>query len=165
MSEHPRIADIPGLLTLLLERGVEFILVGGAAAVVHGVPVGTQDIDIVHSRSDENVARLGRVLGELDAFFRADLSGRKLPPTTQHLSGRGQLLLSTSLGPVDLLCTLHDGRGHPELLPHTVQLDLGGKVLRVLDIATLVEVKTAAGRPKDKVVVEQLVQLMNRKVE
>lgn len=58
MPGHPQIADIRALTTLLLEREVEFILVGGAAALVHGASTGTQDYDIVPARTPTNVERL-----------------------------------------------------------------------------------------------------------
>lgn len=50
------------LLSSLIEANVEFIVVGGAAAVLSGVPVVTKDLDIVHKRSPENIERLLSVL-------------------------------------------------------------------------------------------------------
>lgn len=160
MSNHPKVADLRTLINLLLERAIDFILVGGAAALVHGASTGTQDCDIVHSRKADNVGRIQALFTELDAFFRTDLSGRKLVPSPEHLAGRGQLLLTTRLGPLDLLGALHDARGYDELLAHSISLDVEGRTLRVLDLATLIEVKTAAGRPKDKVVVAELLPLL-----
>jgi hypothetical protein len=49
------------LLTLLRTRSgrdVDYIVVGGMAGVLHGAPVVTADLDIVHSRAAPNVARL-----------------------------------------------------------------------------------------------------------
>lgn len=162
MPSHPKVADLRALTTLLLEREIDFILVGGAAALVHGASTGTQDCDIVHARTPENVERVRALLAELGAFFRGDLSGRQITPGVDHLTGRGQILLTTELGPLDLLGTLHDGRGYQELLPNTILLDVEGRLLRVLDLPTLIEVKTAAGRPKDKVVVAELLPLLRR---
>jgi predicted nucleotidyltransferase len=160
---HPAAADIPKITLLLLERGVEFILVGGAAAIVHGSEASTSDYDLVHGRSLPNVERLLAVVAELDGYFRTDLGGRRIAPGADHLAGHGQILLSTTFGPIDLLCELHDGRGYEELLPHTIVLDAGGHPLRVLDLPTLIEVKTAAGRPKDRIVVAELLALLDRK--
>ena len=109
--------------------------------------------------------RLHRVLTEIDARFRNDLAGRNLAPTLEHLQGPGQLLLTTRLGPLDLLGRLHDGRGFPELLPHTIALDVEGRLLRVLDLPTLIEVKTAAGRTKDKLVVAELLAILDRQAK
>jgi len=84
--------------------------VGGAAAVLHGAPIATQDLDIVHRRTEENVARLMNVLVRLDAIMRNDLANRGLRPTAAMLLGYGQMNLSTSLGPLDPLCELGKGR-------------------------------------------------------
>jgi hypothetical protein len=163
VNAHPAVADIAALTRLLLERGIEFILVGGAAAVAHGSPTSTRDYDIVHARNAANIQRVLSVVAELDAYFRTDLSGRRIVPEAAHFTGHGQILLTTALGPVDFLCELHDGRGYEELLPHTVALEVDRNELHVLDLPTLIEVKTAAGRPKDKIVVVELLALLDRK--
>ena len=43
------------LLTALHQSGAEFILVGGLAAVLQGAPIQTYDVDIVYSRTGENI--------------------------------------------------------------------------------------------------------------
>ncbi len=159
---HRAVADIGALTRLLLERGVEFILVGGVAAIVHGAPTNTQDYDLVHARSASNIERILSVIAELGGYFRTDLSGRRLVPTREHFAGHGQILLTTALGPIDFLCELHDGRGFDGLLSHTVTMDVDGHELRVLDLPTLIEVKAAAGRPKDKLVVIELLAILDR---
>ena len=63
----------PDLRTLLLEladSGADFVVVGGIAAVLQGVPMATFDLDVVHSRSPENVRRLLHLLEHLDASSR-----------------------------------------------------------------------------------------------
>ena len=98
MQWHPKAADLPALLAKLCDAGVEFIIVGGVAAVLQGVPITTIDLDIVHRRTPENVARLLEVLHNLDATMRYDLARRGLRPTAEMLAGKGQINLSTSLG-------------------------------------------------------------------
>jgi hypothetical protein len=153
---HPRTADLEALLLALQRGGVAFIVVGGAAAVIHGAPVSTQDLDIVPRQHEGDAARLLAVLGDLEARFRPVLPGRDLPPTEQHVRGAGQLNLTTRLGPLDVLCRLHDARGYDELLPHTREIVDGELALRLIDLETLIEIKEAAGRPKDRLVVEIL---------
>ncbi len=156
---HPASADLDGLIQALLGAGVEFIVVGGAAAVLHGAPVTTQDLDIVHRRSPENLQRFVGLLGRLDATFR----GRDLRPTVDLLAGRGQLNLSTRLGPLDPLCQLHDGRGYEELFPHSEVLTDGASQIRVLDLDTLIAVKGSTGRARDKLVLPILLALRARR--
>ena len=55
-------ADQESLIDALVAGGVEFIVVGGIAAVLHGAPISTRDLDIVHARDAENVERLMAVL-------------------------------------------------------------------------------------------------------
>jgi hypothetical protein len=155
---HPPRADLDALVQALLDANVEFIVVGGAAAVLHGAPITTQDLDIVHRRTPENVHRLSALLDKLDATFR----GRDLRPSEDLLAGHGQLNLSTALGPLDPLCVLHDGRGYDELLPHSQILTDGLSQIRVLDLETLIAVKAAAGRARDKLVLPILIALRDR---
>jgi len=136
------------ILRLLTEGEVEFIVVGMVAGVLQGAPVTTLDLDVVHRRSPENVRRLLAVLGRLDAVYRHD--ARRLRPGESHLAGPGHQLLTTSLGDLDCLGTIDQGRGYEELLPSTAALALAdGRVVRVLGLAALIEAKERAGRPKD----------------
>jgi hypothetical protein len=50
--------DFEALLRLLVEHDVAFIIVGGAAAIIHGSSRLTQDLDLVYERTPENIARL-----------------------------------------------------------------------------------------------------------
>lgn len=95
-------AELEQLLATLAGAGVEFILIGGAAALIQGAPITTQDLDIVHRRDPTNVARLLTTLEQLDASM-LDLARRKLPPTAEGLQGRGQTLMTTKLGRLDAL--------------------------------------------------------------
>lgn len=156
---HPRQADLAALIRALVEAGVEFVVVGGAAAVLHGAPTTTQDLDIVHRRTPENVARLMGLLGELDAIIR-DPAGRVLRPGEDELMGRGQLNLSTSLGPLDPLCTLHDGRGYDELIEHTEAVTDDTLTFRIIDLESLIDIKASAGRAKDRIVLPILLALL-----
>lgn len=159
---HPRQADLAGLIDALQDAAVEFIVVGGASAILHGALAMTQDLDIVHRLTAENVARLAAVLARLDAFVR-EPGDRRLRPQTAHLSSGGQLNLLTSLGPLDLLGRLHDDRGYDQLLAHSEVLTDGTRQVRVIDLPTLIEIKTTAGRAKDRVVVPMLLELLRER--
>jgi hypothetical protein len=145
-----------------LEAGVDFILVGGLAAVIQGAPVTTMDVDVVHSQSPENIARLLCFLKSVDAVHRR-LDDRLIEPKERDLSGKGHVLLTTRIGPLDILAVVEGGRSYKELLHHTVEIDFRGHRLRVLDLKTLVELKKTSTDPKDKqrlpVLIETLRQL------
>jgi len=141
-------AQFAEILRLFAANDVEFVVVGMTAGILHGAPVTTIDLDVVHRRSPQNVARLLRVLGELDAVYRHD--PRQLRPEESHLSGPGHQLLVTRFGDLDCLGTIDEGRGYEELMPHTVEMRLsGGAAVRVLSLPALIEAKERAGRAKD----------------
>src|SRR3972149_2737237 len=141
-------AQFAEILRLSAANDVEFVVVGMTAGILHGAPVTTIDLDVVHRRSPENVARLLRVLGELEAVYRHD--PRQLRPEESHLSGPGHQLLVTRFGDLDCLGTIDEGRGYEELMPHTVEMRLsGGAAVRVLSLPALIEAKERAGRAKD----------------
>jgi len=143
------------ILRLLAESDVEFVVVGMTAGVLQGAPVTTLDLDVVHRRTPENVARLLRVLSQLDAVYRHDR--RRLRPQESHLVGPGHQLLTTTHGDLDCLGEIGDGLGYDELLDRSVEMALsGGKTVRVLALPALIEEKERAGRPKDLAVLPVL---------
>jgi hypothetical protein len=126
---------------------VRFIVVGGVAAVLEGVPVNTFDVDIVHSREADNIGRVLGALGSLEAVYRLR---PELRPNASHLAGPGHQLLTTRFGYLDILGTIGRGRGYEDLLPftHEVELDNGLRV-RVLDLETLIAIKEEVAGEKD----------------
>jgi len=107
------------------------------------------DVDVVHSQSPENIARLLSFLKSVDAVHRR-LDDRLTEPKERDLSGKGHVLLTTRIGPLDILAVIEGGRSYEELLEHTVEIDFRGHRLRVLDLKTLIELKKASTDPKDK---------------
>ena len=158
MPEHPKQADLESLLDALGQAGIEFIVVGGAAAVLHGAPVTTQDVDIVPRTDAENIDRLIALLTELDARVR-DLAGRDIRPDPEALRGTGQIKLTTRRGPLDLLCSMHDGRNYADLLPDTVEVTDGSLRLRVLNLPALIAMKSSTGRVRDQLILPLLLAL------
>jgi hypothetical protein len=144
----PRFKDA---LDVLSRHGVDFIVVGGVAAVLAGAPISTFDLDIVPARSHENLVRLVAALGEIDARYR-DLTGRILRPEVEGLAGPGHHLLLTTCGPVDVLGTIGQGDGYDQLLADVVERAIGEHRVMTLGLASLIRTKEAAGREKDRAV-------------
>src|SRR5438132_1257792 len=110
--------DFRSILQVLADHQVDFIVIGGVCAGLHGAPLTTLDLDVVHSRAPENLDRLQQALQELDAFYREHQT-RRLTPTLSHLASPGHQLLLTRFGPLDLLGTISRDRGYEDLLGHT----------------------------------------------
>jgi predicted nucleotidyltransferase len=154
---------LSALLRALHENGVEFILVGGLAGVLNGAPINTFDVDIVHSRTPENIARLLPVLESLDAVFRIQPE-RKLRPDASHLAGPGHLNLLTRHGPLDLLGMIGSGLSYQDLLPHSAVLNIGDGIrIRVLDLEKLIAIKEELAGDKDRAVLPILRQTLNER--
>lgn len=141
--------DFRAILTALAEAQVDFIVVGGVAAVLQGVPVHTLDLDIVHSRADENLDRLATVLTEFEACYREHLPTKRVEPRREDLGLPGHHLLETSAGFVDLLGAIVGGRGYDELVGDCITLKVAGRELKVLDLETLIQLKEEMGRDRD----------------
>jgi hypothetical protein len=142
--------DFLDILQTFAEHKVDCIVVGGVCAVLHGAPVHTFDLDLVHSRAPENLDRLAQALQELDAYFR-EHGERRLRPNRSHLASPGHQLLMTRAGPLDLLGTIGNDRGYEELLPHTLAMKVRDDVqARLLDLATLIVIKEQTGRDRDQ---------------
>lgn len=157
MPEHKLIAT----LRALHDSQIEFILVGGLAAVLNGAPIQTYDVDIVYSREPANIERLIAVLESMDAIFRIQPE-RRLRPRPSHLAASGHLNLLTRYGPLDLLATIGRDLAYGDLLCHSSELEIGeGFRIAVLDLETLIAIKEQIAGEKDVAVLPILRQTLN----
>jgi hypothetical protein len=155
--------DIEAILRTLAGHGVDFIVVGGVCAVLHGAPVATFDLDVVHSRGRENVERLLKALGSLEAYYRASPE-KRVRPAKSHLSSAGHQLLMTRFGPLDVLGLIGAGREYADLAPHAVDMQIGeGLTVRILDLETLIRTKQETAGEKDLAVLAILRRVMEEK--
>ena len=139
---------IVSIIVSLVAHDVEFVVVGGMAAVLQGAPVHTIDLDIVYSLSESNIDRLELALSALGATFRDD--PRRIVPQRSHLQSRGHKLLQTSGGPLDALGTIETNTTFEDLLPDCDWLEVDGARFRVLSLARLILVKEQLNRAKDQ---------------
>jgi predicted nucleotidyltransferase len=154
-------ADLYGPIRCLCERRVEFIVVGGLAAVLNGAPVHTYDVDVVFLREPGNIERILSALEDMDAIFRMQLD-RRLRPNQSHVSAGGHLLLHTRFGPFDLLGTIGEGLAYDDLLSQSTEMDIGqGLRVRVLNLETIIAIKEQLRRDKDVAVLAILRQTLN----
>jgi len=132
-------SKIGAILAELRRYQVDFIVVGGVAAVLEGVPVNTFDLDVVHSRTPDNIDRLRMALGSLGA-----------------VCGMRAVL--------DLLGEIGRSRGYDELLPHTGEMELSaGLHVRVLNLEMLIAVKEEIAGAKDLAVLPVMRRTLEEK--
>ncbi len=128
--------DFLAILKVLGAHDVDFIVVGGVAAVLQGAPIATFDLDLVHSREPANIGRLMEALQELGAYYRGQ-GPRRIEPSASHLASPGHQLLLTAHGPLDLLGTIGKGRGYDALLGVADEIVVGPVRVRVLGLPAL----------------------------
>jgi predicted nucleotidyltransferase len=158
------IPDFLEILKVLAKHKIDFIVVGGVCAVLHGAPVSTFDLDLVHSRSSDNLERLISALGELDAYYRGR-GEQRLRPNLSHLSTPGHQLLMTRFGPLDLLGTIGAAYSYDDLLEHTVEVLVSDLKLRLLSLERLIEVKEETAQDKDKAALPILRRTLEEKLK
>jgi predicted nucleotidyltransferase len=146
-------------LRILTRHEVDFIVVGGIAAILQGFPLTTEDVDVVYLASEENCRRLAAALDEMDASY-ADPAGRRVLPDAARLAAARVHLTNTSCGRVDLMRTIGDDLAYRELIGRTRELDVAELRVRVLELEAIIETKEHADRPKDRAQLPFLRQLL-----
>jgi predicted nucleotidyltransferase len=157
------VIDFPGLLRTLAEARVEFIIVGGAAATAHGSARLTQDLDVVYARERSNLERLAAALAPHEPYLRGAPEGLPFDLDAQTLASGLNFTLKSKLGDLDLLGEIVGGGGYEDLLPHSIEIDLFGVRCHCLGLEKLIEVKRAAGRPKDLEVLAELEAILEQR--
>ena len=151
------------ILPALVGGGVEFIVVGGFAAIVHGAARTTFDVDLVYARTRMNIDRLVAVLAPHSPVLRdapADLPFTFDVPTVRNGSN---FTLRTGLGDVDLFGDIAGGQTYDELLGGTVEIEAFGVRFNCIDLAGLIRLKEKAGRPKDLEAIAELRVLLEER--
>lgn len=141
--------DYRALLVALDEAKVQFIVVGGVAAVAHGSPRFTQDVDVVYSRTDDNLDRLVEALRPITPYLRGAPAGLPFEWSASTLRRGLNFTLTTSAGSLDLLGEIVGGGGFDDLIGEATYMRVFGHDVRVLNLEALIRTKRAAGRPKD----------------
>ena len=153
------------IILRLADASVEFVLVGGLAAVAQGAPITTFDVDIVHKRTDDNIDRLVETLLALGAHYRGRPGGQRLPPNKQALRGTGHSLFMTDLGPLDALGEIEGHRSYQDLVDQAVTISIAERDVRVLSLKMLVQLKRESTHPKDQLALPILEATLRRNDE
>lgn len=152
--------DFRALLRALSMNGVEFVIVGGAAAIAHGSARLTQDLDIVYRRGRANHQRLIDALGGLHPYLRGAPPGLPFRWDLETLGHGLNFTLVTDQGDIDLLGEIVGGGAYEQLAPKSVRIELFDVECLCLDLEPLIRAKRAAGRPKDLEVIAELEKLL-----
>jgi len=150
-------------LRALAEGGVRFVVVGGLAAAAHGAARATYDVDVVYERTGGNLARLASALAPLCPYLRGAPPGLPFRWDVATLERGLNFTLTTDGGDLDLLGEIVGGGRYEDLVPHSFETEMLGVTLLCLGLEKLIEVKRAAGRPKDLEAIAELELLRDRR--
>jgi hypothetical protein len=144
------------LLARLAAAGVDFVVIGGIAAALHGSAQLTSDLDICYATDDENRERLAAALVDLGARLRGVAEDVPFVPDGRTLRRSQVLTLTTPDGPLDVLAAPAGSPGYAALAQRALAVELDGVTFRAAALDDLIAMKRAAGRPKDLLAVEEL---------
>ena len=159
--------DVERLLGGLTAHGVEYVVVGGIAAVLWGSPRNTFDLDICPATDRGNLEALATALVALEARLRGIEGDIPFTPDPRTLSQVDVLTLDTIAGPLDVLVRPDGAPAYERLRKGATRVDVGRLAVLVASINDLIAMKRAAGRPKDEVDVEELeaIQRLSRRLQ
>lgn len=158
---HP--FDAQSLLRKLSMRGVDFVVIGGIAGVLHGAGRNTFDLDICFSSDPTNLDVLGSVLIDLEATLAGVPEDLPFVPDGRTLRAIEVLTMDTIDGRLDVLRRPAGAPPYAELRRNADRFDFGEFVALVSSLDDLIAMKRAAGRAKDLAALEELEEIRRRR--
>ena len=141
--------DFGKLLGALKSGDVEFLIIGGVAAAIHGSARTTLDLDILYRRTRENIARLVRALTPLNPYLRGAPPGLPFQFDADTVWRGCNFTLTTDAGALDCLGEVTGIGNYDAVAARAITSHAHGVECRVIDLDDLIAAKRAAGRPKD----------------
>jgi hypothetical protein len=154
--------DPQAIIEALSRHHVDYVVVGGYAANIHGAVRPTKDIDVTPATTHENLARLAAALRELGAGIRVDELPEGLPFDTsaEALRGMKMLNLRTPHGDMDLTFSPAGfPAGYDDLIGQASPHFIEGITVQIASLADIITSKTEAGRQKDLLALPELREL------
>jgi predicted nucleotidyltransferase len=151
-------------LKTLLTGNVRFIVIGGWAAAIHGSVRVTYDLDVVYSRDRENIRNLAVCLEPYAPYLRNAPPGLPFKFDERAIRhGLNFTLTMRDLGDVDFLGEVAGGGTYGELLPFSEEIEASWLKIRCVTLERLIQLKRAAGRPKDFEAIAELQAILEQR--
>lgn len=145
--------DIEGLLRSLNAHSCRYVVIGATAFPVHGYARATLDLDLFIEPSEDNARRVRAALAQF-GYDLTDVSVEDL--LTKKVLIR-QYALETDIHPFVA------GVGFAEVWERRVEDRIGSTPTAFASLDDLIQMKEAAGRPKDLEDLRVLLKLKGRK--
>ena len=154
------IASLSEVVRVFNAAGVRFVVIGGWAGLIHGSARSTNDVDFVYARDDENLARVIAALAPHQPYLRGAPPGLPFRWDVQTLRSGLNFTLTTAIGDIDLLGEVAGGGIYENIISQTLEVEAFGVSCRVVTLELLIQLKRAAGRPKDFEAIAELQLLL-----
>lgn len=151
--------DLKALLGPLVRNGVDFVVIGGIAGFAHGSTYLSFDLDVVYARDKGNIKRLVAGLREIGVRLRGAPAGLEFPLDERMIENGSNFTFITPHGDLDILGDPAGVKGFDALTETAERLEIAGFEVRVASIDSLIAMKRAANRPKDRNMLEEYVVL------
>lgn len=136
-------------IQVLCDADVEFVVIGGLSATLHGSVRVTYDLDICYSRNTVNLRRLVVALAPFHPRPRGFPVGLPFIWDERTLHNGTVFTLQTDIGEIDLLAEVTGLGGFEDVKRHSVTVEVFERQIETLDLPGLIQAKRAAGREKD----------------
>lgn len=156
-------SELTGLLQRLSDAGVEFVVVGGVAAVLHGSSMVTRDLDVCAQLTSENVQKLRDAFRDLHPVHRISSPQRSFIESPDAGVALQNLYLQTDLGALDVLGSITGVGEFDQVRANAIEVELFGRKVKVIAVEQLIKAKEAVGRPKDLMAATELRAIAARK--
>ncbi len=151
--------EVDKLLGPLVAHGVDFVLIGGQAGIAHGSSYPSYDLDVIYARDRDNVARLVTCLEEIGVRLRDAPADPPFILDAKTIENGANFTFITPFGDFDVLADAAGMPSYEELKSAAADREMFGHVIKVASIDHLIAMKRAAGRTKDKLMVEEYIVL------
>ena len=150
------------IIERFVENEINFVIVGGFAAISHGSHILTQDLDLCIETDTDVWYKVYSALKDLHPWHR--MTPNRIPFTySLSDSPYKNLYLSTDLGQLDLLGRITGVGEFSNVLKVSDQVMLGTNPINILGIDALISSKESLKRPKDNSSIKVLKSLRDNK--
>lgn len=143
-------------LQRLVDSGLEFVVVGGFAGVLHGSAYVTEDLDICAVMSPENIEMLRIALADLKPVHRMTPNKLSFFEHPSRGENSSNVYPETEAGLVDVLANIPGIGTYQDLARNAIEVQLFGRRCRVISLADLITAKEAMGRERDLLTAKEL---------
>jgi predicted nucleotidyltransferase len=150
------------ILHRLNRSGVDYVVIGGMAAVLHGSAIATNDVDICIFAADESFRKIVAAFADVHPRYRMSPDKPLVTPDHPWPTGAKNFYLLTDIGQLDILGEVPGIGDFNFIRDKTIEFDFGTMKCRVLDIPTLIASKQQANRPKDRQSIAELSVILKR---